>query len=58
MKAIDLKNTIGQVFESESPRTIESIMHSYYSEIEDGPQHILGDQYFNDLIPESQLQFY
>lgn len=56
MKAIDLKNTIGQVFESESPRTIESIMHSYYSEIEDGPQHILGDQYFNDLIPESQLQ--
>lgn len=56
MKATDVKNTIGQVFESESPRTIESIVHSYYSEIEDGLAHILGDQYFDDLIPESQLQ--
>ena len=25
MKAIDLKNTIGQVFESESPRTIDRL---------------------------------
>tara|TARA_A200000113_G_scaffold204426_1_gene200078 strand:- start:257 stop:1387 length:1131 start_codon:yes stop_codon:yes gene_type:complete len=56
VKATDVKNTIGQVFESESPRIIESIVHSYYSEIEDGLQHILGDQYFDDLIPESQLQ--